>query len=178
VGEALARGLSRFFPIVGTMLLNLLVGVGMFLPAIFLGAAADSVGLAFLFMALAFVPASMYYYSVFVCAPACAVEQLGPIASIKRSRGLCKGYRWYMFALHLVMILIGMAIAMVVQIPFLATQAGAAFGSYNMGSQLAATVAEIFVGTPLFALLLAMTYVELRSVKEGVDPEGIVGVFD
>ena len=178
VGEALARGLSRFFPIVGTMLLNLLVIGGMFLPAIFLGAVADSVGLAVLFIFLAIVPASMYWYSVFVCAPACAVEQLGPVASIKRSRMLCKGFRWYLLLLHLVMFLIGIAIAMVVQIPFLASQAASGYFAYSMGHQLATTVTEILVGTPLGALLLAMSYVELRSVKEGVDPEGIVGVFD
>jgi hypothetical protein len=176
VGEAVARGVKRFFPIAGTLLWVSLLLAAMIVPGVVL-IALDATGLGVLLLFLAAIPMIMYWLSVFVAAPCCAVEKLSPVASVARSRALCIGYRGQLFGLLFVLGLVTGGINLVTQIPFLAAGASPGAGGHSLGGLLATSVVEVLVVSPLAAILYALAYVELRRVKEGVDPDGIVDVF-
>ena len=180
VGEAVRRGISRFFPIAGTMLLVSAIGMAFLVP-IFIFAALESVAGVILTFLVIIVPLILFWLSVIVVAPACAVEELGPVASIKRSRDLSKGFRGYLFGLMFVVGLIGGVAVMVVSMPFMMAQAEslAAGGPTSSASALLVqSAAEILFVSPLSSIVIALAYLELRRVKEGIDPGAIVSVFD
>src|SRR6267142_7157090 len=78
-GEALQKGLARFFPILGVALLY---GFGIAFAAILL-----------------VVPGLILATMWAVALPACVVEELRPAASLGRSNDLTKGYRWKIFGI-------------------------------------------------------------------------------
>src|SRR5215472_2333627 len=81
IGVSIARGLRRFFPVIGTSIYAFfLVMIGMF---------------------LVIVPGFIAITMLFVVIPVCVVEGLGPGASFKRSRELTKGQRWRVLAVYL-----------------------------------------------------------------------------
>lgn len=170
VGEAIGRGFARLLPMIGCALLVAAVMLAMFVPAVVAGALSGSAWLLVLCVLGVLIPIGMYYCSVYVAIPACAVEGSGPMESIGRSRHLCIGHRWYVFGLLVVMILVIWTFSMAVAVP-LATR-----GSVGALRWVPALLG-VFVTTPLAAVLNALVYVELRAVKEGVDPDGIAEVF-
>jgi hypothetical protein len=146
---SLKVGLSRFFPVLGVaILVALLCG----LSAILL-----------------IVPAFIVMTMLFVAMPACIVEQLGPVNSMKRSSELTKGHRWKIFGLWLlVMIVAG--------IGSLIPKAFTAFGGASVGLILELVWAAL---TGAFnAVMVVVTYHDLRVAKEGVDTDQIASVFD
>lgn len=169
IGEALGRGFARVLPMTGATLLIYLVFAAMFLPTI-IAAALESVGGALLLGALAFIPAVMWMLSVWVTVPVCAVEGLGPIASIRRSRQLAIGHRWYLLGLGVIIYLITVMGAGIVMAPLIL-----------MGDPMVVVwvqkVIEVLVSAPLGAVMGALIYIELRAVTEGVDVDGIADVF-
>ncbi len=44
---------------------------------------------------------------LYVAVPVCVIEKQGVIASLSRSRALTKGYRWQIFGLFLLVMVIG-----------------------------------------------------------------------
>ena len=171
VGEALRRGFARLLPITGTVVLLGLIVAGMFLPAVILGVATRSPVVAGLLVLAALVPMFLFLFSTYAAVPACAVEGLGPVASLRRSRQLCIGFRGQIFGLMFVMGIINYAIGMVAQAPFAVSQ------DFKL-TFYAQSVLGVVATAPLSAILIALIYIELRAVKEGVDPAGIVSVFD
>ncbi|MDA1193695.1 MAG: hypothetical protein O2894_00770, partial [Planctomycetota bacterium] len=168
--ESLVRGLARLPQVIAATLTLVAVFLLALAPTI-VAFALDAPGVGMLLLLVVCVPLMMFYYSAFVTVPVCAVERRGPIASIKRSRELCLGSRWMLFALLFVFGMISVAVAAVVVIPFAA--------SGNVTTLLwASQLTEVVVTVPLSAILAAVAYVELRGVREGVDPDGIVHVFD
>ncbi len=119
---------------------------------------------------LLFVPGVMAVCAMYVALPACVVERLGPIKSLRRSRELTKGVRWRVFGLILVVSLVG------------GIMGGMA------GGAVAATKSQVAVGIVSFianvisnsfaAVLSAVAYRDLRVSKEGVDIESLSKVFD
>jgi hypothetical protein len=148
--ESLKIGLRRFFPLLGTVIL--------FVILVMLAA------IALLFPA--FIVMTMLYVSV----PACVVERLGPIRSLGRSAQLTKGDRWKIFGLVFATIIV----ALIVQgmLGGLARAIG--------GSTLAITVLLLWstVWNAFQAILTVVTYHDLRVAKEGVDTDQIAAVFD
>jgi hypothetical protein len=146
---SLKVGLNRFFPVLGVaILVALLCG----LSAILL-----------------IFPAFIVMTMLFVAMPACIVEQLGPVNSMKRSSELTKGHRWKIFGLWLlVMIVAG--------IGSLIPKAFTAFGGASVGLILELVWAAL---TGAFnAVMVVVTYHDLRVAKEGVDTDQIASVFD
>jgi hypothetical protein len=114
-------------------------------------------------------PAFIVMTMLFVAMPACIVEQLGPVNSMKRSSELTKGHRWKIFGLWLlVMIVAG--------IGSLIPKAFTAFGGASVGLILELVWAAL---TGAFnAVMVVVTYHDLRVAKEGVDTDQIASVFD
>ena len=95
VAEAFARGLSRFLPILGMMVLLLLAVLGAGLLLIF----------------PAFIILTMWY----VALPAIIVERLGPLESLRRSSFLTRGHRWKIFGIWMLILIVESIVQYVLQ---------------------------------------------------------------
>ena len=152
--ESIARGLARFGPIIAaTILTTAVIAVG---------------------YVLLIVPGIIASLMFCVTLPACVVERLGPVDSMKRSSALTSGYRWPIFGAFLVIGIVGAVVA--------ATAAGM-LGAIGLASGLAWVVqTALFVWTAVAqafqSVLVAIIYHDLRVVKEGIDLEQIASVFD
>jgi hypothetical protein len=149
LAESLAIGLSRFFPLIG---LAFVAGFLMLLGLVLL-----------------IIPGLMLYTMWFVGVPACVVERLGPWTSLRRSRELTKGYRWKLFALALLLLVANIGSSVIEAV--LEAVGGSIAG---LGGQLIWTG----IWAAFSAVVIAVTYYDLRVIKEGVDIEQITAVFD
>jgi hypothetical protein len=150
LAASVSRGLRRFFPVLGTS-----IGFGII---VMLG------------MILLFIPGLIFLTMYLVAIPICVVEALGPIQSLDRSRKLTKGYRWQIFAIYivpLVVFLVGFILCDTIG-ALLAGETGAAI----FGFAISAAV------SPYNAIVTIITYHDLRSAKEGLDIEQLAAVFD
>jgi len=143
-------GLSRLLPVLGVAL-----RVGLFT-----GIAA----------VLLLIPAFIVLTMLFVAMPACIVEQLGPMDSLRRSRELTKGHRWAIFGLWFL-------VAIVVAIGSkLAGLVGSLIGGVGV-SLLFSLIWGALAGA-FNAIMVVVAYHDLRVAKEGVDTDKIASVFD
>jgi len=119
--------------------------------------------------ALLIVPGLVLSTIWFVGLPACLADQLGPWASLRRSRELTKGHRWKVFALTL--LLFTASLCGVFVEPWLFAAAGLIAGS---------VVKLMWSGILIVfnAVLVVVTYHDLRVAKEGTDIERLAVVFD
>ncbi|HEY2136205.1 MAG TPA: hypothetical protein VGH49_09970 [Xanthobacteraceae bacterium] len=149
VGEAVQKGLARFFPILG---LALLYGLGL--------------GVAFLLLVVPFFIVGTMWA---VALPACVVEELGPTASLGRSRSLTKGYRWKIFWIMLLLLIVSAIVGGVIRLVLA-----------PMGFMVAAFGSIIWtaIWAAYWNCVLIMIYHDLRVAKEGVDTAEIAAVFD
>jgi hypothetical protein len=142
-------GCGRFPAVIGvTMLAGLLTGLAA--------------------IALIF-PAFMVMTMLYVATPACVVERVGPIASLSRSATLTKGSRWRVLGmLAVVGIIGGIGTGMVEGL------------AYGVGPTIAPVIKVIWqalVGA-YSAILVVVTYHDMRVAKEGVDTDQIAAVFE
>jgi len=150
LSESLQVGLRRFFPIIGLAFLVSFLGMLAAIALIF--------------------PAFILFTMWFVATPVCVVEQLGPWASMRRSRELTKGHRWKIFGLFVLMILISAVAGSTIQAAFTA-----------MGGTPLALVGDVLwngVWGAFYAIAVVVTYHDLRAAKEGIDIDQIAAVFD
>jgi uncharacterized membrane protein len=148
--ESLRVGFGRFFPIIGLAIV-----------------ASILVSFASLFF---LVPGLILFTMWWVATPACVVERLGPIRSLGRSRQLTKGYRWRIFGLILLLILISAVVGIVLVL-----------GVAAIGGTIAAAIASLIwsgAWAAFYAIAAVVAYHDLRVAKEGVDTEQIAAVFD
>ena len=150
VQQSLGAAFRRLFPIIGVAML---------------GGALGMLGLMVLVVP-GLIAAAMFYVSI----PACMIENLGVTASLGRSRALTAGYRWQIFGLFVIFILLAMIV-------------GGLVGFLGVAVKLivGAVVAQFFVNaviTAFGAVLVAVVYHDLRVAKEGVDIEKLTNVFD
>jgi hypothetical protein len=148
--ESFKTGLRRFFPV---------LGVAICVPVL-----AGLAALALIF------PASMVLTMLFVAAPVCVVERLGPIKSMGRSARLTKGHRWKIFGVWFATFL--------VQSMVQSTLTGLPNAS---GGSLLTTPLLVVWGAiygAFSAVLAVVTYNDLRGAKEGIDTDQIASVFD
>jgi hypothetical protein len=148
--ESLKVGLSRFLPVIGIAFVQgFLIVLGMI---------------------LLIVPGLILYTMWFVGLPACVVERLGPWTSLRRSRELTKGYRWKIFALALLLAVVNVGGRVILTV---LTAAVAGPIAALTGQMIWNGIAVAFAG-----VVFAVTYYDLRVIKEGVDIEQITAVFD
>jgi hypothetical protein len=162
LAESLRVGLRRFFPIVG---LAICVPLLVFLASL-----------------LFVVPGLILYVMWFVAMPVCVVEQLGPFRSMGRSRELTKGHRWRIVGLQLVILIPALIVGSIVAAIMLATVGTGGFldMAAAIGTSLGRVVNLIWsaIWTAFYAIVIVVTYHDLRVAKEGVDTEQIAAVFE
>jgi len=153
IGESVRKGLRRFMPVIGVALLQ-----------------AFGTGLAFL---LLFFPGLIVMSMWFVALPACVVERLRPVASLKRSSALTSGHRWKIFGIIVLLILVNSLGGALI---------GAVLGMFRLVNLPLILGVTFWIWAALIgafqATVAVVAYYELRAAKEGIDIEQIVSVFD
>jgi len=158
IGDAVRRGFSRFLSIVGV---SILVSLGVFVGLI-----------------LFIIPGIILALRWSVALPACVVENLGPIAAMRRSADLTKGHRWQIFGMFVLIIVVAMVAFGVI---------GALIGMgllaapETLGRLVLLGIVTVIITaivTAYFNVMTAMIYHDLRVAKEGVGTEEIAAVFD
>ena len=149
VGESIRVGFSRFFPIIGIIIL---------------------VGLGVSFAALALiVPGIILMLMWYLALPVCVVEQLGPFGSLSRSAELTRGHRWKILGLILLVAIVGGIIT--------AVFSAISMVSGHVGYSIVEYIMQTLIGV-YSAILVVVLYRDLRAAKEGIDTEQIAAVFD
>ncbi len=147
IGQSLQVGLARAVPVIGVAIL-----VGL------------ATGLGFV---LFIVPGVIAGCMLYVAIPACVIEKTGVIASLSRSVALTKGYRWQIFGLFLLVVVVALVGALVL----------ARIGGEGFVGQILGFVWQV-VSTAIGAVLAAVIYHDLRAAKEGIDLDTLANVFD
>jgi hypothetical protein len=150
MAESFKIGLRRFFPV---------LAVAICVPLLSMLAA----------LALVF-PGLMVLTMLFVSAPVCVVERLGPIKSMGRSARLTKGHRWKIFGVWFATLLVEGIVQSVL------TGLTAASGAAVLGTPVLVIWSAVYGA--FSAVLAVVTYHDLRVAKEGVDTDQIAAVFD
>jgi hypothetical protein len=149
LAEALRRGLSRFFPLLG---LGILYGLGVGFGTVLL-----------------LVPGLILLVMWAVVVPVCVVERLGPTASMSRSSDLTKGYRWKIFGIVVPLLVVGMIGRKF--LPPILVPAGLVVMSIGV-------VLWTALWSAYSNCVLITIYHDLRVAKEGVDTGQIAEIFD
>ncbi|MEA2573650.1 MAG: hypothetical protein QOH93_948, partial [Chloroflexia bacterium] len=187
-GRAYRTMLKHVGPLIGTIGLQILLGIGIFLPtiAVFLlaigaltagGDSGASAGLLFICFAflLMFVTIVLYAYifiRLSVIVPALMVENLGPVQALRRSWQLVQGYWWRTLAIVLVLGLLNAVIS-----------AGPAYLIVGLVTLFTRSLDTVFTGVitavvtvitealfiPLSLTCYTLYYFDLRVRKEGFD---------
>jgi hypothetical protein len=150
IGESVQRGLRRFFPLIGG---GFLVGLGVVAGFILL-----------------IVPGFMWLTRWYVFAPVCVVEQKGPLGSMKRSAELTKGSRWKLFAIFIIIMLVGSLTGGAIALVLASSRSPLAVLAFQGIWQ--------GVWSAFNNILSVVIYHDLRVTKEGADIESIASVFD
>ena len=128
-------------------------------------------------MALGFVlliiPGLILMTMFWVAIPVAVVERNGVGAAFSRSRELTSGHRWSIFALFIVIVVIAGVVQIVIGLifGFAGTQTISVLGTW-----ITQLVSMVVAG--VWACLVAVSYHDLRVVKEGVGTEQIAQVFE
>jgi hypothetical protein len=149
------------------MLASFRVGVRRFLPV--MGVTLLTVAIAALSAIALIVPFFIVGTILFVATPVCVVERLGPFQSLGRSAALTKGSRWRLFGMLIVIWLIALISGGLTE---------ALIGVAGPGIALVVKVIWNGLLGAYSAILVVVTYHDLRVAKEGVDTDQIAAVFE
>ncbi|MDX8469142.1 hypothetical protein RFM26_25935 [Mesorhizobium sp. VK23B] len=134
-----------------TLAIGLLVGIGSALAMIAL-----------------IVPGIILWLGWSMSVPVLIQERQGVFGSMSRSRALTKGNRWSLFGLFLILLIIAMVIQWGILVVLLL------FG--GILAELGAAVVQAVVSMVL-SVATAVSYVELRQVKEGTSIDELAKIF-
>jgi hypothetical protein len=182
--ESAMAGLRRFVPIVVLIIFVILaffvflVGVSLIIALAASGVSrypnlpifASPLTISILGVLALIVAGLMLAARWFIVIPICLVERLGPWRSLTRSAGLTQGHRWKIVGIILLAIVPMMIIDGVVGDTVTAVGGRMA--------QLVVSLAWYSIFSAFFAIMVAVTYYELRQAKDGADIEQIASVFD
>lgn len=150
--DALGRAITMIVPIIG---LSILVYLG--------------VGFGFM---LLFIPGLYLLVRWSAAVPVLVQEQLGVLASMKRSSELTAGNRWRIFGLLVIVIVSLWVLQLVLGLLTLAIMP-------LLGAVVATGVVAMLsaVLSGIISIAVAVSYVELRYVKEGTDVKELAEIF-
>jgi hypothetical protein len=163
--ESLSMAMRSLLPI---FLLSLLQGF-----AIFCGTLA------------CIIPGIILSVMFYVAMPALVVEGLGPVDALKRSMFLTEGNKVYIFVLLIVVGVASGVVGALVGGCFTTATVGAAVASGSKAALMVATVINQIpvwiisaIGATLGATLSTTVYHDLRQMRDGVNVDDLLSVFD
>lgn len=157
-GSALSAGFQVFLPLLG---LSIVAGL--------------AIGLAYL---LLIVPGVILTVMWSVAVPSVVVEKREIFNALQRSRDLTRGYRWHIFGLLVIYLVLAMIVGMLVGGVNLAASGAFSAGLPNVPLTMVTNALTNTLTTVVAAAGVAALYYELRMVKEGAGPEQLASVFD
>ena len=162
--EAFACGFTRFFPLLGVGLACLIVPGFLLLlvPAFIL--AAHLYPLLSVSLVVLIVPVFTLATHLYVALPACMMEGLRSLESLRRSGNLTKGHRWKLLGLYLLSVIVSAAV-----FPVIVT----VLRAIGLTAAGLAGLAWITLFTAYGWIVVAVVYHDLRGLKDG-----IAAVFD
>ncbi|RUV08142.1 hypothetical protein EOA79_01335 [Mesorhizobium sp. M1A.F.Ca.IN.020.03.2.1] len=103
-----------------------------------------------------------------VAIPVLIQERLGVFGSMSRSRALAKGSRWALFGLFVILVIMGLVMQSITGVVV-----------YLFHGIVAAVVAAMVqsIGSMVGSVAAAVSYVELRQVKEGTGVDELAEIF-
>ena len=149
IGETVSAAMPHLLPLLGVAILT---GIGI------------SIG-----MMLLIIPGIILMCIWAVSMQACIVEDLGVLDSISRSADLTKYYRLQIFVL---MFLVGIVTVLFGVVDIMSAAEGPSAG-WSLISAALQTLPAAFSG-----VMSAIIYYDLRAVKEGLDLDHLVKIFD
>jgi len=150
--DALSRAITMIVPIIG---LSVLVYLGVGFAAMLL-----------------LIPGLYLLVRWSAAVPVLVQEQLGVLASMKRSSELTAGNRWRIFGL---LVIVFVALWVLQLVLALLTLAIVPLLGTVVATGVAAMLSAILSG--IISIALAVSYVELRYVKEGTDVKELAEIF-
>ncbi|MDQ1155665.1 YciC family protein [Brevundimonas sp. SORGH_AS_0993] len=152
------------------------VGVQYFLPLLGLAIAAGlATGLGYL---LLIVPGVLLSIVWSVSAPALVMEKRGVFESLQRSRDLTRGYRWQVFGLLVIYIILSWIVGAAVAGLGVATGGSFMQGTPNLAFNLITQPLVNILSSVVASAGVASLYYELRTAKEGVGADNLRAIFD
>lgn len=131
----------------------------------------------YLGLLLLIVPGLILFTMWSVAGVVLVAERPGVFASFGRSSMLTKGYRWPIFGLMVIVILIYLACSMLVGlISFFVMHSAGTLGVPGIGAMILGTLGGAVL-TLLFTVGFASIYAELRTVKEGASGASLANIF-
>ena len=166
IGDLINRGLSGALPLLGIVLIFILIMI----PSVF----------------LLFIPLIILGCMWWVAVPVAIVEKAGVFGALKRSADLTKGVRWQIFGMILIYVAVSMVFGAIAMALLLGGGGGFAavtqrslamltggFSAYVIVSQIISAIIFAFI-----CVVVAVTYAELRRIKEGATIKDIANVFN
>lgn len=157
-GDAFGAGVQMFFPLLG---LSIIATLGTMLGYILL-----------------IVPGIILSVMWSVAAPAVVVEKRGVFENLQRSRDLTRGFRWSVFGLIVIYVILSWIIGMALGGLSLATGGTFTGGAPNLAVTLISGPLVNIVAGVVASAGVASLYYELRVAKEGVGADELASVFD
>lgn len=152
-GDCLSAALPAILPVIA---IGVLSGLAVVIGMIFL-----------------IVPGIYLWLGWSVAIPVLIQERAGVFGSMSRSRDLTRGNRWRLFALFLIIVVM----VWIVQIASsLLTLVGGSLGQASLFLAIAAAISGT-VSSVLITTAAAVSYIELRRVKEGTSIDELAQVF-
>ncbi len=177
LGDCVRTALRSILRTLGVALVVFFAMVLALVAASLAGVAVPVYGAAIVFLAL-LIPGAMWLLSVSVSVPVLIQERLGVFGSISRSRALTKGSRWSILGLLLILFVAAMALQFVFGLAL-----GLAFaftGKLSTPGLIASSIGGTVVSTAVSTLIsvaIAVSYVELRRVREGTSVDELAEIF-
>jgi hypothetical protein len=170
MSEVLQRVLKRILPLLGLSILwALALLLAVLISTFVFGMLAAVLGpFGIVLTPAIYVPSMILLVMWAVVVPACIVENLGPIGSMSRSADLTKGFRWRIFGIVLLLLLLSV-VAGIVQLML---------GQVSQGLAGLFAIVWFVVWIAYWNCAIIMTYHDLRVAKEGIDTEQIAAIFD
>lgn len=145
--------------------------ISVLLPLIAIGI-VSSIAIGFGLMLL-IVPGIYLALGWVVTVPVLVQEREGVFGSLSRSRALTKGSRWRLLAMFLVVFVV----LWVLQLPLgmlslLGASIGPAFVAPAIATAISATLSSVFTTT-----IAAVSYIELRRIREGTSIDELAQIF-
>lgn len=180
MSEAVQRVLPRVPALFGVVVLEILVSVGAALPGIILAVIAAAAGIPGLAVLIGIADAVLFVYVVVrlsLAAPALVLEGQRPAASLRRSSTLVRGSWWRIFAITLLVYVVGQLIGGIVGAPFSLLGGGSLSGSdgswtVHTAGLIWAAIGGVLSGTvsyPIISGSIAILYIDRRMRREGLD---------
>lgn len=156
LGESLNVALRSFWPLLGV---GIVAGLAMVLGLVLL-----------------VVPGILIFLIWLLAGPVVVAERAGVGRALQRSRDLTRNHRWWLLLLTVVYLVISWVIGIMIGVAGVAASGFQAGAGLNFITVVLGPVSQA-ISTLLWAAIIAATYVELRTVKEG-GGQAIASIFD